>query len=200
MEQTKTIVSDKLLMDQFHKRDWKQLWLKLMGRCVWVLSNRYNVKWHNDELKDFSRNCICEVIEKIFVEKKRKWNINRYPDFEKFIIGAIDSHINNTLNKKSKEYLVGNDEYILDTDGESKPTTIERITANEFRNQVFDELQKAGAQDDELLIFECLADGIEKPKDIKKELGLSDNDFHNAWRRLKRKRKIIQQKVTADGY
>ena len=33
-------------------------------------------------------------------KKERNWNIDRYPDFEEFIIGVIDSHINNTLNKK----------------------------------------------------------------------------------------------------
>jgi len=200
MEQTKIIASDDLLLDQLQSRDWNQFWIRLMGRCFWILRKRYNVKWQNDELKDFSRLVIGEVINKIFIEKERKWNIDRYPDFEEFIIGAIDSHINNTLKKKGKECTIGNNEHILDKTGESEPSEVERLTTDELRNQIFDELQEAGADDDELLIFECLADGIEKPDNIKAEIGLSDEDFHNAWRRFKRKREIIQKKLAAHGY
>jgi hypothetical protein len=64
---------------------------------------------------------------------------------------------------------------------------------------MYTELEASGADDDELLIFECLADGIEKPDDIRSELGMSESDFHNAWRRFKRKRKVIQEKLAAYG-
>jgi hypothetical protein len=200
VKHTKTIASDEQLMEQLHNRNWDQFWFRLMGRCFWVLRNRYSVKWPNDELKDFSRKVISEVINKIFIENQRKWNTDRYPDFEEFIIGAIDSHINNTLKKKGKEFTVGENEHILDKSSESVPSQADRITTGELRNQIFDELQQAAADDDELMIFECLSDGVEKPDDIRNELGMSDNDFHNAWRRLKRKRKVIQQKLAANGY
>lgn len=200
MEQTKTIASDELLMEQLQNRDWDQFWLRLMGRCFWLLRKRYTIKWHNDEVKEFSRKAISEVIGKIFIEKKRNWNIDRYLDFEEFIIGVIDSHINNTLNKNTKESLVGAKEFLLDENGETKSNAQQVIITKELRNQIYDELEATGADDDELLIFECLADGIEKPEDIKKELGMSDDNFHNAWRRFKRKRATIQEKLAAYGY
>ncbi len=200
MEQAKNIASDELLMNQLQNRDWNQFWLRLMARCFWILRKRYQVKWSNDELKDFSRKVISAVIDKIFVEKERNWNVDRYLDFEDFIIGVIDSHINNTLNKKGKVSAIGNDEYVFDQNGESEPSALEIVTVDELRKQVFDELELAGADDDELLIFECLADGIEKPDDIRNELGMGESDFHNAWRRFKRKRNIVQQKLAAHGY
>ena len=200
MEQTKTIASDELLMEQLRNRDWDQFWLRLMGRCFWLLRKRYTVKWHNDEVKEFSRKAIGEVINKIFIEKKRSWNIDRYPDFEEFIVGVIDSHINNTLNKKDKESTIGDNEFVLNENGESEQNAQEIVITKELRNQIYNELEASGADDDELLIFECLADGIDKPDDIKKELGISDEDFHNAWRRFKRKRITIQEKLAAYGY
>lgn len=200
MEQTKAIASDELLMEQLQNRDWDQFWLRLMGRCFWLLRKRYTVKWHNDEVKEFSRKAIGEVINKIFIEKKRNWNTDRYPDFEEFIVGVIDSHVNNTLNKEDKESIIGNNEFILNENGDSEPDAQKIVITEELRVQIYNELETSGADDDELLIFECLTDGIDKPDDIKKELGLSDEDFHNAWRRFKRKRKTIQEKLAAYGY
>lgn len=200
MEQTKTIASDELLMEQLQNRDWEQFWLRLVGRCFWLLRKRYNVKWRNNEVKEFSRNAIGEVINKIFIEKKRCWNIVRYPDFEEFVVGVIDSHINNTLSKIDKESAIGDNEYVFNENRKSEQNAQEIVIAKELRDQIYNELFASGADDDELLIFECLADGIDKPDDIKKELGISDVDFHNAWRRFKRKRITIQEKLAEYGY
>ena len=201
MEETKTIASDELLAEQLNNRDWDKFWLRLMGRCFWLLRKRYTVKWHNDKVKEFSRKAIGDVINKIFIEKERNWNIDRYPDFEEFIVGVIDSHVNNTLkNKSNKETAIGDNEFFFNENGESEPDTQEIITTEELRNQIYSELETSGADDDELLIFECLADGIEKPEEIRTEIGLSEEEFHNAWRRFKRKREIIKQKLAAYGY
>ncbi|WP_430404258.1 hypothetical protein [Fluviicola sp.] len=199
MEEAKTIASDELLMEQLQNRNWDEFWLRLMSRCFWILRKRYGVRWNNNELKEFSRDIISEVISKIFVEKERHWYIDSYPDFEKFIISAIDSHINNTLKKKKSETSIGDSEFILDQN-EVEQNVQEIVIAQELRQQIYEELESVGAEDDELLIFECLADGIIKPDDIRTELGMSESDFHNGWRRFKRKRKVIQEKIAAYGY
>ena len=200
MEESKTIASDELLIEQLQNRNWDEFWLRLMSRCFWILRKRYGVRWNNNELKEFSRDIISEVISKIFVEKERHWYIDSYPDFEKFIISAIDSHINNTLKKKKSETSIGDNEFILDQNEEVEQNVQEIVIAQELRQQIYEELESVGAEDDELLIFECLADGIIKPDDIRTELGMSESDFHNGWRRFKRKRKVIQEKITAYGY
>ncbi|MBQ20559.1 MAG: hypothetical protein CMD31_07370 [Flavobacteriales bacterium] len=200
MEETKTIASEELLAEQLNNRDWDDFWLKLMGRCAWVLRKRYNVKWSNEELKSFSRDAISEIVNKVFITKKRNWNIDAYPDFEDFIVSAVDSQINNMLKKLKKEVKVGENEFLMNQNGETSSNIEETIISKELREQLFDELQANGADDNELLIFECLVDGIEKPEEIRKTIGLSEEDFHNAWRRFKRKREVIKQKLVTHGY
>ena len=199
MEGTKTIASDELLMEQLTNRDWDKFWLRLMGRCAWILRKRYGIRWPNDELKGFSRDAISEVINQIFIKKSRKWNVDHYSDFEDFIIGAIDSHINNTLNKSVKEIELdeGNPSMMESPDN----VNIEQIIiGKELKEQICAELEELGASDDELLIFECLGDGIVKPDHIRSSIGLTDEEFHNAWRRFKRKREAIKAKLAAHGY
>lgn len=200
MEETKTQAPDELLMEQLQNRNWDELWLRLVGRCFWLLRKRYTVKWQNDEITEFARKAIGEVINKIFIEKERRWNIDRYPDFEDFIVGVIDSHVNNTLNKKSDESNIGENNFILDQNAELELNAEDIVISDELRNQVHSDLEAAGAEVDELLIFECLADGLAKPDDIRNDLGMNETDFHNAWRRFKRRRKVIQDKLAAYGY
>jgi hypothetical protein len=200
MEETKTIASEELLAEQLSNRDWDKFWLKLMGRCAWLLRRRYNVNWRNDDLKNFSRDAISEIINKVFIAKKRKWNVDAYPEFEDFIVSAVDSQVNNMLNASKNEVNVGENEYQINQNGEISSNIEETIISKELREQLFHELQANGADDNELLIFECLADGIEKPEEIRVAIGLSEVEFHNAWRRFKRKREIIKQKLAAHGY
>ncbi len=198
MEELKTIASEELLMEQLTNRDWDKFWLRLMGRCAWLLRKRYTVTWRNDELVQFSRNAISEVVNQIFIARSRKWNVDHYVDFEDFIIGAIDSHINNILNKTMKEF--DYEEHSLEVNTEPNTYSTEQaIIGKELKDQLFDALQSSGASDNELLIFECLADGIVKPDDIRATIGLTDSEFHNAWRRFKRKRDVIKQKIAANG-
>ncbi|MEX0595488.1 MAG: hypothetical protein WD512_03230 [Candidatus Paceibacterota bacterium] len=200
MVEAKTIASDKLLEEQLNNHDWDELWLKLMGRCTWILRKRYYVKWSNEKLRTFSRNTIGEIIDKIFIDKKRKWNIAAYPNFEDFILSAIDSHINNTLKKSKIELDIGENSFILDENKKAELSIEGVIISKELRKQLFNELESSGATDNELLIFECLADGIEKPEEIRLTIGLSEEEFHNSWRRFKRRREVIKQKLVAHGY
>jgi hypothetical protein len=200
MEEPKTIAPDELLMEQLNNRNWDELWLRLMGRCFWLMRKRFCSKMDNEELKTFSRNIIGEVIGKIFIEKTRNWNTEKYSEFEDFIVGVIDSHISNSLKKKSKELKIVDDQILLGFNRELEPNAQDIVISKELKSEIYKELESAGASDDELLVFDCLTDGIEKPEDIRNDLGMSESDFHNTWRRLKRKRKVIQIKLEANGY
>lgn len=200
MEEPNSIAPDELLMEQLNNRNWEELWLRLMGRCFWLMRKRFRSKMDNEELKTFSRNIIGEVIGKIFIEKTRNWNTEKYPEFEDFIVGVIDSHISNSLKKKSKELKILDDQFTRRFNGELEPNAQDTVITKELKSEIYKELESAGASDDELLVFDCLTDGIEKPEDIRNDLGMSESDFHNTWRRLKRKRKVIQVKLEANGY
>lgn len=199
MEETKTIASDELLMEQLQSLNWDDVWISLMGRSVYILKNRFGVKWSNEKIREFSRRIISEVIDKIFLSKERKWNVNRYPEFIEFITGAIDSHIYNTLKKKTKEVHI-DQESIFEKITEIQPSPDEIISLEELRKQIYTDLLNAGTTDDELLIFEYLADGIDKPQELRKELGITEKEFHNLWRKFNRKREIIRKKYSEYGY
>src|SRR5690606_11697289 len=102
-----------------------------------------------------------------------------YQDFEDFIIGAIDSHINNTLKKSKKEISV-DDENLLPTENAEFDHSIEQIMiGKELKNQLYKLIEEANATDDELLIFECLCDGIETPEVIRSSNGHNEHNCHN---------------------
>lgn len=63
------------------------------------------------------------------------------------------------------------------------------------RTQVFEFLEQEGADDYELLIFECWVDGISKPKDIAKELEIEVKEVYNVTKRLERRLLKIQPLV-----
>lgn len=191
--------AEQTLINQLSSLDWESLWVRLMARCYWVIRKRYGIEWSNSRMKDFSREIIQEVFDKIFIEKSRNWNKERYPDFEDFIIGVIDSHINNTLNKSSVELDISDESLSRELNQKLLTEDEEPQIAHDLRQSIFSELEAMGAEDDELLIFECLADGIYKPDSIKLELGMEDVAFQNAWRRLNRKRKKIEVKILAYG-
>jgi hypothetical protein len=194
MEETKTIASDELLMDQLQSLNWEDVWISLIGRSIYILKKRFGVKWNREKLQDFSRQVITEVIDKIFLSKERKWNIDRYPEFVEFITGAVDSHIYNTLKKKTNDVHFDH-EFEFDKISEFQSSVQDKISSDELRTQIYTDLQNAGATDDELLIFECLADGIDKPQELRKELGITEKDFHNLWRKFNRRREIIRKKI-----
>ena len=198
MEETATIASEEMLMAQLHERNWEELWIILMGHSVNRLRWRYGVEWSNSRTQEFCRQIITEVVDKIFLTRERNWNIDRYPDFQEFIIGVVDSHISNTLKKQEKEVATEQDS-AFDTN-HYQPDAQEVMSATELYQQIYDALQSAGATDEELLIFGCLVDGIEKPRDIRKELGITKEDFHNIWRKFKRRRDTVRKILSNYGY
>ena len=60
------------------------------------------------------------------------------------------------------------------------------------RKQVSDLLEQEGADDDELTVFECWVDGINKPADIAKDLGVDVKEIYKIIKRLERRLPKIQ--------
>jgi len=69
------------------------------------------------------------------------------------------------------------------------------MSSKELHAQLIQDIKNLGADDDELLVFDCFLDGMTKPKDIRTELGISKKEFHNIWRKLLRKRNKIAIKL-----
>lgn len=101
--------------------------------------------------------------------------------------------------KKTKDVHFDQDSVLTnETEFQSSPQEI--LLTEELRKQINAELQKIGASDDEIMLFECLADGIDNPKELRKELGITEREFHNLWRKFNRRRDIIRKKYSEYGF
>lgn len=147
MEEHKSIAPEELLVEQLNNRNWEDLWVRLMARCHWLMHKRFQSKMTKEELVTFSRNIIGEVIGKIFIEKTRKWNTDKYPDFEDFIVGVIDSHVSNSLKKKSKELKIGDNQFFIDQSVELEPNAQDIVITKELKSEIYKELELVGADD-----------------------------------------------------
>ena len=190
----KNIVSKEDLHAAIQQADWEELWTILLAHTIHRFIYRYGVKSKKEDLTGRAKQCISEVLSLILIEETRNWNINRYPTLKDFIISVIDSHLSNFFNK-------GNSTVDLQsslTESSFCLSHEESVSHEELYKEAFRFLEEEGATDEELLIFECMADGIIKPQAIKEDLGISDSDYHNAWRRLELKLKRLRRKLSND--
>jgi hypothetical protein len=199
MEEARTIISGEQLQIAFQEQNWNELWPILQARAAYLLIKRYGIRSSRDEIKIWTRQLVQETLDLVFIKQCRKWNVDEYPQLIDFLKSVIDSHTNNTLKTKPKEAPTDN-EYLLSAVVEATESVQDRISADELRKEILTELQELNADDDELLVFECLLDGIVKPENIRAELGISENDFHNIWRRVNRKREKLKTKLSKYGY
>jgi DNA-directed RNA polymerase specialized sigma24 family protein len=130
---------------------------------------------------DFVGDLILKVME-----GQRDWS-KAQCSFKDFLFGCLKSEIANffKLNKN-----------IHEDDFPDIPSEEQNQNIEEKRKQISDLLIQEGADDDELLIFECWADGITKPKEIAKDLGIEVKEVYNITKRLERRLPKIQIQVT----
>ncbi len=129
---------------------------------------------------------VGEIILKV-MEGKRKWD-NAECSFRMFLFGCLKSDISNFFKTIKNNHSTDFPELIVNE-------TL--INIEEKRNEVSELLKKTGADDDELTVFEYWMDGILKPADIAKDLGIHVNEVYVIIKRLERKReKIKTQAIT----
>ncbi|NJN27758.1 MAG: hypothetical protein HC819_18215 [Cyclobacteriaceae bacterium] len=192
VEISKDIVSKEDLSEALHKENWEELWVILVAHTVNRFVYRYGITSNKKDLIERANQKLSEVLSLILIEGTRKWNRSEYSTLKDFVISVIDSHLNNSFKKSgSKEELKS-----LIIDNSEDLSHEDTLTFEEQRKEVFQFLEYEDATDEELMIFECMAEGVVKPQAIKDELGISDSDFHNAWRRLKSKLKKLRLKLS----
>jgi DNA-directed RNA polymerase specialized sigma24 family protein len=129
---------------------------------------------------------VGDIILKV-MEGTRNWD-SAECSFKLFLFGCLKSDISNffkTLKNKHTNELP------------EIPVNGNSINIEEKRKQVSELLKQAGADDDELTVFEYWMDGIFKPADIAKDLGVDVKEVYVIIKRLERKReKIETQAIT----
>ncbi|MBS1759571.1 MAG: sigma-70 family RNA polymerase sigma factor [Bacteroidetes bacterium] len=128
---------------------------------------------------------VGDVILKV-MEGKRDW-AKAQCSFKEFLFGCLKSEINNffTTNKN-----------IYEDELPDVPSNEQSLNVEDKRNQVSELLKQEGADDDELTVFECWADGITKPAEIAKDLGIDVKEVYKITKRLERRLPKIQTQVT----
>jgi hypothetical protein len=119
---------------------------------------------------------VAEVLTKV-AEGKRDWG-KANCSFEDFLWGCLRSDLHGFFKKSIPNYLQEfgelEDKSAIKLDMETKASIIQK-------------LEEVGADDDELIVFECWTDGITKPRDIVKELGIDLKQVNNITKRIKRR-------------
>lgn len=139
------------------------------------------VKNFNGKLPiDFVGDLILKVME-----GERDWS-KAQCSFKEFLFGCLKSEISN--------FLTTNKNNIAD---ELPEVSVNGISLNmdEKRKQVSELLKQEGPDDDELTVFEYWMDGIFKPADIAKDLGVDVKEIYVIIKRLERKTKKIQTRA-----
>ena len=126
---------------------------------------------------DFVGDLILKVME-----GTRDWSKAKC-SFKEFLFGCLKSEITNFFTTNKNEIIDELPE--IPTDGSL--SNIEKK-----RKQVSDLLEQEGADDDELTVFECWVDGINKPADIAKDLGVDVKEIYKIIKRLERRLPKIQ--------
>ncbi len=188
MEVSSKIISGKDLLEEAKKEDWASLQVILVAHVIKRLKYRYDLRENNKRLADRANGIISELLDLTLIQGRRNWNTNKYDSFQDFLISVLDSHLYNKYAKsKPKE------EYTdAVPDKSSDPSPEDQIAYEELKKKAYDFLVDDGATDDELLVFDCMTDGIVKPKSLREELGISKEDFHNIWRRLQSRIKKLR--------
>ena len=126
---------------------------------------------------DFVGDLILKVME-----GKRDWS-KAECSFKEFLFGCLKSEITNFF-RTNRNITVGE---LPDV-----PVNRGSINIEEKRKQVSELLKQEGADDDELTVFEFWMDGIFKPAEIAKDLGVDVKEIYKIIKRLERKREKIE--------
>jgi len=126
---------------------------------------------------DFVGDLILKVME-----GKRDWN-KAQCSFKEFLFGCLKSEINNFFTTNKNIYV----DELPDVSLNGESSNIE-----EKKKQVSDLLKQEGADGDELTVFEYWMDGIFKPAEIAKDLGIDVKEVYNITKRLERRLPKIQ--------
>lgn len=195
MEQTPAVLSKDEILAASKGENWEDLWIIFVAHTIKRLKYRYGINEKVADLRIRARDHVSAVLNEVLAEGTRNWNKHRYLTLADFIISVIDSELSNTFTKKqSPEILV---DELPDT---FEPENVEdAIGYDELRKRVYAMLEQASASDEELLVFECMADGIVKPAHIREELGMDEDSFRRTWRKLQSKLDKIRTTLSNNG-
>jgi len=119
---------------------------------------------------------VGEVLMKV-AEGERDWQKAKC-SFKVFLFGCLKSHISNYLVAFEQKY----ESELSDTESRE-----ESNNESELKQIAIQKLKTEGADQDEVDIFECWIDGVNKPSEVADLLGKDVQAIYNIQKRLERK-------------
>jgi RNA polymerase sigma factor (sigma-70 family) len=171
-------------LEEIHKeirdiKDWNKFWKMSVSYSHYVLATRYFIKSEKGLEGKTAQDFAEEVIMSL-VDGTRKWNPSKNPTLFDQFKSSLDSHINNFINKsRIPEHTINEDISKIDIE--------EPEDTKELFDCCYDTLISLKASDDELMVFQCQAEGITKPQSIAKDLGIDVKEVYNIQKQLRRK-------------
>jgi hypothetical protein len=160
-------------------KDWNKFWKMSVSYSHHVLTTRYFVKGEKGLEGKTAQNFAEEVLMSL-VNGTRKWNISKNPTLFDQFKSSLDSHINNFINKlRITEHTINEDISEIDLE--------EPADTKELFDCCYEILITLKASDNELMVFQSQAEGITKPLEIAKDLGINVKEVYNIQKQLRKK-------------
>ena len=127
-----------------------------------------------------------------WIDGKREWNPEAYPDVLSFLKGVVDSkvsHLVQGLENKMSQRIVADETGKQPAEMSSCPRPgPEAIVAGQEELERLRAAMIAGVKEDKLAaaVFECLEADYTRPSEIAEILGVAVTDVNNAQKRLRR--------------
>lgn len=171
--------------------DWSKFWKMSVAYSHFVLSTKYVVRSEKGlggkTASDFAQEVLISLSE-----GTRKWNVSKNPTLFDQFKSSLDSHINNFINKtKIPEYTIDEDISKIDIE--------DTEDLKELFDFCYDTLASLKASDNELMVFQCQAEGITKPQEISKDLGINVKEVYNIQKQLRRKLPELHKHLRNNG-
>ena len=125
---------------------------------------------------------VGEVLMKV-AEGERDWSKAKC-SFKVFLFGCLKSHLSNFFKAFEQKY-----------DAELPDIESEAEIELELKDIALQKLKKDGADQDEIDVFECWIENINKPAEIAELLGKNVKEVYNITKRLERKMPKLQTEI-----
>lgn len=125
---------------------------------------------------------VGEVLMKV-AEGERDWSKAKC-SFKVFLFGCLKSHLSNFFKTFEQKY----DPELPDIESEAE-------IESELKNIALQKLKEGGADQDEIDVFECWIENINKPAEIAELLGKNVKEVYNITKRLERKMPKLQTEI-----
>jgi len=127
---------------------------------------------------------VFTVIEKS-LRNVRNWDKETCPSFDRFLFGCLKSEISDFYRRKKNRGQNVDSSHLLNIS--QSPKGGKSIDNEIIKSETISSLERYGADENEIMVFECWTEGTLKPSEIAEILELEVPEIYNIKKRLIKK-------------